>query len=329
MKITITEIAKICGVSIGTVDRALNNRPGINIKTKERILRVVNDLGYRPHLLARSLVKGKTKTIGVVVFNLKNRYFSQLVNSIENRVKYYNYFIYLTLTDKIPQEEVECLNKLSSLNVDGLILSSVNKGNEYTQYLNSIKIPIITITNNISKNIPYVGINDHDAAKEATQYILSKGYEKIIYISPPLELTGQVNLYSPEQRLLGFKKTFKNLTNNKEHIKITKKNFIPELDNHLNNIDIKTAIFCSSDMYALEVLNYLKKKGIKVPKDIGLMGFDNIDTLRYVNPSLATVNYHIEEIGKKSVDLLIKKINGDSIPPFTYINHNIIPGNSL
>jgi len=329
MKITTKEIATICGVSRGTVDRALNDRPGINLKTKEKILRVVNELGYRPHLLARSLVKGSTKTIGVVVFNLKNRFFSQLVNAIENRLREYNYFMYLTLTNKNPDEEIECLNKLASLNVDGLILSSVNKGNEFIQYLNSIKIPIITITNIVSKNIPYVGINDSQAAKDATNYILSNGYKQIVYISPPLKLLGKVNLFSPEQRLQGFQQVFKDMPKSVKHYKIIKGEYILELDKLLKNNKNKIAVFCSSDVYALEVLNHLKNSGLKVPDDVGLMGFDNIDTLRYVDPSLATINYHIEEIGHRAVDLLIKQIKGEKVPYLTYINHNIIHGKSL
>lgn len=128
MRITTEDIARICGVSRGTVDRALNNRPGISPKTKEKVLKVAKELGYRPNMIACSLAKGHTMSIGVVVFDLNNEFFAQLLNSIEIRARELGYFTYLVLTQKDPKVEKECLSHLVDRNVDGIILFSINKG---------------------------------------------------------------------------------------------------------------------------------------------------------------------------------------------------------
>ena len=107
MGVTIKDIASICGVSTGTVDRALNNRSGNNVKTKMKIMQIAEELNYRPHHTARSLAKGKTMTIGVVLFDLYNRSFAQMLNAIEFKAMELGYFVDIVLTDKDPKKEKE------------------------------------------------------------------------------------------------------------------------------------------------------------------------------------------------------------------------------
>lgn len=328
MKITTKEIAEICGVSIGTVDRALHNRTGIKPETKEKILKVAKELGYRPHHLARSLRQGKTMTIGVVVFDLDNQFFSQLVTAIEARAVELGYFVYLAITDDDPKEEIDYLDSLSSLHVDGIILFPVNGGMKFTQYLKSLKTPVVTIGNRISKAFPFIGVKDRQAIKDAVAYIAARGYQQIIYVSPPLVYKGTKNIYSVEERLAGYREGIKEIPSLHKPVVIREKTYRKILDNTpLHNG--KTAILCSSDIYALEVLNYLRAKGMKVPEDVGLMGFDNINILQYVTPSLTTIAYPIREMGIKAVDCLIAQINSETFPNTELLDHKIIEGTSI
>jgi LacI family transcriptional regulator len=112
-------------VSQGTVDRALHNRPGISAETRERILLTARQLGYRPDQLASSLVRGRTMTIGLVLFDLYNRFFAQIASAVEENAKSRGYFVYLTLTRKDLGEEKSCIERLAGRRVDGLILCSV------------------------------------------------------------------------------------------------------------------------------------------------------------------------------------------------------------
>jgi LacI family transcriptional regulator len=332
MEITTKDIARICGVSRGTVDRAINNRSGINPVTKEKILSLIKEVGYRPDHLARSLAKGKTYTIGVIVFDLYNRFFSQLVNTVENVAHESKYFISLAITDKDPIKERLCIEHLVSRKVDGIILMTVQKGRPFEQYLKSINIPLVTIINKISNNWTFVGIDDLLATRDAVEFLAGRGYKNIVYISPPLKNIGTQNLYALEQRLAGYREGLRYTGLNIKPAVLRTDDFkiiYQTLKDSLQRE--KTALLLSADIYALEALNFLKTKGISVPEDVGIMGFDNIDVLKYVTPQLSTVAYHIEEIGRAAVNYLIKQIKKTSFTrqPDIIVSHTVIEGKSV
>ncbi|WP_199619969.1 LacI family DNA-binding transcriptional regulator [Paenibacillus alkalitolerans] len=133
MGVTLKDIANICGVSPGTVDRALNNRPGISTKTKKKILKVAVELNYQPDHRARSLARGKTMTIGVILFDLHNRSFAQMANAIEAKSRELGYFVDLALSDKDPDKEKKLIGRMINRKVDGLILFSVNFGESFDE----------------------------------------------------------------------------------------------------------------------------------------------------------------------------------------------------
>ncbi|MDQ0257366.1 LacI family transcriptional regulator [Evansella vedderi] len=329
MPVKIKDIARICGVSAGTVDRAINNRPGINENTKKRILKVAKELNYRPNYTAQSLVKGKTSTLGVILFDLHNRSFAQLMNAIELKARENGYFVYITLTDKDPNNEKQCIEYLVERNVDGIILFSVNRGNEFEDYLKSFDIPIITVFNKISENWDYVGIRERQAMKDAVTHLVNKGYERFIYVSPPLMYMGKTNIYTQEERLYGFIEGLKSFNIQEEPIIIKEKNYIDILKEWNFQSEYKTAVVCSCDLYALEVLQLLKEKGVNVPGNVGVMGFDNIDVLKYVTPRLTTVEYPIEQIGSDAVESLISKIEHDHFLNIPLLDYKIILGESI
>jgi len=331
MNITTKDIAKICGVSRGTVDRALHNKPGINQLTRDRILRVIGELHYRPHHLARSLVKGQTYTIGVIVWNLYHRYFSQLVHSIEKASREHGYGILLAISDRDPDREFTCLDQLAGRQMDGIIIMSVNKGQQFEQYLKSLNIPIVTIGNKISNYWPYIGINDRGAMREAVYFLKNKGYTHIKYISPPLALRNRknMNLYTWEERLKGYKDAYSELFADNKPIVIKTENYAKLIEEIELQPNQKQALLFSSDLYALEALNQLKKQNFKVPKEIGIMGFDNIDILKYISPSLTTVEYPVMEIGREAINCLINLIKTRVSLKKIILNHKIIEGETV
>ncbi len=327
MKVTAKDIAAIVGVSRGTVDRALNDRGGISIRTKEKILRVSDELGYRPHLLARSLVKGKTMTLGLILFDFDHRFFTQMATSIILHTKKEGYFTYLTLTEKNKHEEMRCLEKIAGLQVDGIILCPINKGQDFNRFLSSLHIPIVAIGNSISAKFPFVGITDEKAIYDAVKHIAEKGYQHVVYLSPPVAQSDGINNYGPLQRLSGYRQAMKDYFPTQKPT-VIKEKYLEAVD-ELDYASEKTAVLCSSDIYALRVLDHLTMKGVKIPEDIGLMGFDNIDTLQYIRPALATVDYHIGDIATNAVQCLLDSIEGKPVPSKIIIEHNIIPGETL
>lgn len=328
MGITTKEIAKICGVSRGTVDRALNGKDRISPTTKEKILSTAKNLGYRKDMLARGLAKGKTMYIGVVVFDIRNHYFSQLVNSIELRAREMDYFVSITLHEKSKEKEYQLINSLVDHRVDGILVCPVNKGPDFEKFLKSLPVPVVVIGNFVSKEIPFVGINEKQATKDAVSLLLAKGYKQIIFVCPPLADRENENVYTHEQRTRGFEECAKQNKEVKMDI-VSGWNFIDNVDRLLDERKSRTAVFCSGDIYALQILRHLKEKKIDIPRDIGVMGFDNIDMLNFITPSLATISNEISQVGCAAVEMLWKLMNGQKGDTHILIPHRVIDGESI
>lgn len=327
MGITTKELAKICGVSRTTVHRALSDTGRINQETKEMILKAAKDYDYRPDLLARGLVKGQTFYIGVVVLDVNNRYFAQMLSAIEVEARKRGYFVNITLHEKNKAMEKEQLARLADYHVDGIILSSVNKGEDYKKFLESLDTPIVTIDNKIAEGIPFAGIKEREAAKTAVMHMTGKGYEKLVFVCPPLSDSKKENSYVHEERAKGFLEAMKAHAD-KKAVVIQEKEFLSASLAELS-ADKKTAFFCSGDMFALELMKFLKNNGHRAPEDYGIMGFDNIDTLQYVSPRLTTIDNSVEQVATAAVELLFQLINGEKPETSRILEPHLIEGETI
>ncbi|WP_195572243.1 LacI family DNA-binding transcriptional regulator [Paenibacillus sp. 1001270B_150601_E10] len=327
-KITSKQIAEQCGVTRGTVDRALNNRPGIKAETRARILKAAEELGYRPDYLGQSLVKGETKTLGMLTFDMHNPIFAQLYHAFEDVARQHGYFVYLALTHKDKHVEQLHIHHLMDRRVDGLALNPINEGEAFVSFLHQTRTPIVTYGNRVSRHIPHVWINDQRAVQEAVQYMAAKGYQHILYVSPPLQYEGTENIDVPKQRYVGLQAALQQLPSMSCTV-LREKHYIKDLIELLPSLSKKTAILCTSDIFALEILKILKQPYISVPDQIGIMGFDNIGMLEYVEPALTTVDYTIEEIGRSLAETLIQQIQGVQVNADIVIPHRIIERASL
>lgn len=328
-KVTSMHIAEICGVSRGTVDRALNNRPEINQETKEKIRRVAQQLGYRPNHLAKSLVTGQTMNIGLVLFDVNNRIFAQLVQVVEAEARARGYLVSLLLTHANPADELECVDYLVERHTDGLIILPANNQERLASVMGHTNIPIVAFGNMLSKDYPFVWIDDYQAMQDLVQYVLSKGYTRLIYLSPTIALANEVNIFAQMRRYMGFLDVCKRHPQVAIHV-VQHKFYHEEIEGLIRSKE-KVAILCASDIYALDLLRYLSDKGVAIPEDVGLAGFDNIDTLQFVRPELTTVSLPIKEIGKKLVDVAVRQITHEFNEPLVpmLFEHRLIKGRSL
>ncbi|MDD2972359.1 MAG: LacI family DNA-binding transcriptional regulator [Lachnospiraceae bacterium] len=328
MGVTTKDIAQICGVSRTTVNRAFTNTGRINKETKEKILRIAEELNYRPDLLATGLKNGKTQCLGVVVFDVRNRYFAQMLNAIEIEAKSREYFINITLHEKDRKQEQEMVQRLVDYRVEGLLLSPVSKGNVFADFLKKMEKPIVIIGNRVDEQIPFVGIDEKKAAKDAVRTILGKGYQNIVFVCPPLADVAEENVYSHEQREMGF---LEEVSKHKEvSYEVLKSwNYLEEVEKILSLTNEKTAFFCSGDIFALDIMKYLKQKNKKAGQDYGIMGFDNIDTLDYVIPRLTTIDNMVEKVATKAADILFDLIQGKEVPTKTLVDYKEIEGETL
>jgi LacI family transcriptional regulator, galactose operon repressor len=329
LKVTTKDIAAICGVSIGTVDRALNNRTGISPKTRDKVLAVAKELGYRPHLLARSLVTGCTMTIGVLVGSFNNPFFSELVQVLHQKARQAGYYVYLMLSEYDPEVEMDSLERLRELNVDGVIMCPVNRGRDFAAYMRSLSTPIVTISNRVLQNWTWIGIDDRAAVRDAVAMVISKGYERVIYVTLSRGKDKLKSMYVDERRVQGYRDGVQDASLHSAPMVITDKTMFSMIENHSLLSDERTCVVCSCDALALDVLLLFKNEGISVPEQVGLMGFDNVDELKYITPSLSTVSYPIQQFGESAFESLLAQMNGGAEGESKLLDYEIIQGDTI
>lgn len=330
MAITVNQIAEKCGVSRTTVLRALNSQGSVGKQTKERILAVAKEYNYRPNLLARSLHHGRTMSLGVVTINVENMYFVQSLNVINREAEKRGYFTNIVVCDESLEGERRLIQGLAERQMEGILISPMNKGKEFEDFLLSLHIPIVCMGNHVSDLITTVQVNEKKAAMDAVHLILSKGYQNIIFICPPLGAPKQQNIYVHEQRLAGFKEAVLECPGITSQI-IGGMDYLKEIDAALvGKPEKKTAFLCSGDSYALNVMRLYRQKGLSIPENAGLMGFDNINVLDYITPKLTTVSTNLEGVATTAVTELLQQIDAaDYSPKSIYLNHKVLDRDTL
>lgn len=298
LKITTAELATICGVSQGTIDRALNNRSDIKPETKEKILKIAKLYGYREYIHSNTPIE-ITEQIGIIIFNLNNEYFSQLVMEIENILKKIGMCAVIMLTHYDKHHEIECIRKMYNMGVKGIILCSVNSGDEFVNYLNMFDIPIVAVGNRIDK-IPYSGIDDFKAMYDMTNQMIDDGYKRFVYFSPALKYD---DAYAQKMRYLGFLKAVGSFPNET----VTD---IEDLDDIYGK---ESVVVCSSDYYSF--LAYARVKNSKIT------GFDNTDAIKKYKFSIDSVDYSFEEIAKGAVSLITQPRSEDIVVKHTIVRY--------
>ena len=309
--ISMSRLAEICGVSQGTVDRALNHRKGINPATKERILKVAKEYGYRPNIHARSMRDGRSSLIGIVIFDLDNSFFADLVSAIEDSLSEAGYHAIITLTHKDPKRELSCIEELYYMSVDGIILCPIGKGADYEKFLHSLDIPIVTVENRLD-TIPYVCIDNRKAMFDTTRFVIERGYERLIYLMPSItDDCNTINFYAQDERLAGFKEACKESMTDYE----IQYGDVSEasLSSHQ-----KTALICSTDIYALRLFHTAKKHGC------GIIGFDDLRIIDNTKIALDSVSQNAVAIAKATTEFLIHKKK-----PSAMVEHSITKRGSV
>lgn len=331
MSITVNEIAEKCGVSRTTVLRALNGQGSVRQTTKDKILAVAKEYNYRPNLLARSLNHGRTMSLGVVTINVENMYFVQSLNIINKEADKKGYFTNIVVCDENLEWEKKLIQGLADRQMEGILISPINKGKEFEDFLLSLHIPVVCIGNRVSDSITTVQVNEMQATIDAVDLIASKGYQQIIFVCPPLEIGAEQNIYVHEQRLMGFGMAVGKYPQIVSDV-IGDKDYLAKIDDVLRiSPKVKTAFLCSGDAYALNVMRWGSQNGWAIPRDFGLMGFDNISMLDYILPRLTTVSTNLEGVAETAVAELLQQIEceGCYSPKDIYLKYKILDRDTL
>ncbi|MDF2672751.1 MAG: lacI [Clostridiales bacterium] len=310
--ITINEVAEEAGVSITTVSRVLNNNYPVKRETRERVEKAVEKLRYTPNVIARGLIMKKTSVIGVVVPGLTNLFFPTIVEAIDNVTKLKGYTISLNNTSGDPKLERELINKIISMQVDGIIVidpAAENLDNKFYDNA-SLRLPIIVVNANSSRaNLNYISYNEEIGTTEAFEYLVGLGHKRIIFLrgesSFSYDIKEKVYLSIIEKHKLNYKKI----------VKVKHGNTIEgaaEADARIKELfqakDNATAVFACNDVMAVGVMGAYSDLGLKVPQDISVIGSDNILLSKISYPKLTTIDLKMDLVGKKAAEEMLNMI---------------------
>lgn len=319
-KISIKDIAKRSGVSIATVSRVLNKNGRYSKETEEKVLKVIEESGYRINLNAKSLRTKKTQTIGIIVPDITNEFFAKIIQAVETSAMEYDYSVFVCNTDEDEKREQIQVKNLLEKFVDGIIYISgkTNSGEEVEE---NIGIPVVYIDRYISATKMYVQSDNETGGYIATKELLESGCKKILILKDFREITSIVSRYN------GYKKALKesgiavdqNLVYKVKKVSYDegKKGIFEKLENGIEF----DAVFATNDWMALGAMSALREKNINVPKDVKIVGFDDISISGITSPSITTIHQDSKKLGEYAtkilMDIILKKdttIKNISIP---------------
>ena len=310
-KITLKDIGEHFGVSISTVSKAVRDSHEISRELKHKIQAYAKEKHYKPNKSALNLLKKKTKTIGVVIPNILNYFFVQVVYGIEKIANEKGYNIITCLSDESNEKEGKTLEVLGSGTVDGLILSLTDdsKSNNNIDYLKEIadnQIPLVLfdrVTDLVACD--KVIVDDYLSGYKTTEYLLSIGCKNIAVINP------LINCDIGELRIQGYKKALHKNGISFDDGMLLNINSKQDLDlemSFLLNYKTVDALLCLDEITAVKVQKIVKERGYSIPKDISIIGFTNGQLSQYVTPAMTTVSQHGKYIGEMSAKMLIQRI---------------------
>lgn len=327
---TTKDIARECGVSLSTVQRALHNNGRISEKTRKIILDKAKELNYQPDLVARTLVSGKSMQIGLIVPFFDNQYYPRLCNSLAEQVSKEGYILNILLHEGDKELEKKTINMLQGNHVDGIILNPINKGKDLLQILNTMhtKCCLLGIDEVDSCPIPCVGNDEIKAGRAAMEHIIKKGYEDIIFVVPTLFDADGVYNFGHHRRLDGVLESAKKA--NLSPIVIDSNDYKQQIEKIFVESKLKKpAILCSGEVFALGVINVLAALNKKIGIDYGIMTFDHSKSLEALNMTMTSINNNVEEIGAKAGKIMVKMCNNEQVIKRTSIGFEIIDGDTL
>ena len=316
-KVNISIVAQRANVSNSTVSRVLNNSPLVRDETAEKVRRVIAELGYQPSELARGLRMNETKTIGVIVSNILNPFFTGVVRGIEDVANRSDYNIVLCNTDEQPQKEQQYLKTLLSKHVDGLIIASTGPQNDYSQRSGGLPIVFLDRWPGAEQRTPFdiILVENRLGSSRAVEHLIENGYRRIGLISGSnIGTTGAERAQGYEDALRAH-----GLPIDPSLIKMGDflgHNSYRQTCELLCGAGGCDAIFAANNMILMGVLKALADLGKRCPEDVAVVSFDDMDWMAYCTPRFTAVAQPVYRMGTMAMEMLLERLTAkEPIPP--------------
>jgi len=304
----IREIAKRAKVSTATVSRAINRVPTVDPRLAKRVWKVVEELGYYPNTQARALVSGKTRIFGLVVSEITNPFFPEIVQSFENIAVQHNYEILLTSTVHDPKRMELSVRRMIERRVEGVAVLTFGMEDSLLEHLRDRSVPLVFV--DVGPRVPRVSnirINYQHGIRQAVQHLAALRHEKIAFITGPLSLKSakaRKDAFEESMREIGMQVSVEWVIEGNH----TMEGGMKALAQLASLKSRPTAVMCSNDMTAVGVMREAFEFGIRIPQDLSVVGFDDVRLAQFMIPPLSTVQMSQTELAKLAFTALLSDV---------------------
>lgn len=300
--ITMSEIARLTHVSQPTVSRVLNGNPKVSPEIRERVLACAREHDYQLNALAKGLQGSKTHLLGVLVTDIANGFFAELAKQIETAARQRGYSIILFNSDYNPRNEQEYLDVVRRYRVDGVLAVPIRETSpQWREYVKKLDAPVVTITRR-APGLDSFYVDHAEAGAAVARHLLDRGYRRFLFIGKDYDGKYVGFRQAMEARGLGGCTTNRVL---RDHDQLRR-----ELEQWLGAGEGRPAVFAGNDIYALQVLDILRELEMEVPRQVGVIGFDDTFMGRHLNPRLSTVSQPTDQMAREAVNWLLDRIEG-------------------
>ena len=312
---TIREVAERAGVSYATVSHVINNTRLVSPETRARVLAAMEALNYRPNALARSLRQGKTHTIGLVLPDSANPFFAEISRSIEDEAFKKGYSVFLCNTELDTQRELFYVDVLSKKQVDGIIFVAAGDQADSLDFLLRQGMPVVMIDRDLPNVEVDAVLTDHQLGGFlATRHLLELGHRRIACIAGPSSITPSA------ERIIGYRRALEQAGLPYDENLVIRGDYHAQSGLEITHSILKmdprpTAIFALNDLMALGALRAAAEAGYSIPRDLAVVGYDDLELAQFTNPPLTTIAQPKREIGAQAVHLLVDRMARKSRPP--------------
>ncbi|MFZ5823550.1 MAG: LacI family DNA-binding transcriptional regulator [Bacillota bacterium] len=325
MEPTIRDVARLAGTSVSTVSRVLTRNGPVAETTRTRILEAIEALGYQPNSVARGLVQKRTHTIGVVIPDVANPYYGEVLRGMGDVASTHGFHLILLNADLSFVKEKDCFSLLREKQVDGLVYASGTITPEHREIFSQIGRPVmLASTCDAERPFPAVLVDSRQGAALAMEHLIGLGHRRIGLITGPLN-----DLVAGLPRWEGYVQTAARLGVELLPTQIAEGDYRMEsgyqaMSRFLDQGLPPTAVAAASDLMAVGAMNAVLDRGLRVPDDISVIGFDNIAMASAVRPALTTVAQPMYEIGAIAMERLIRSVTGEEVPEVHWIQPSLI-----
>lgn len=299
--ITMTEIAKLTHVSQPTVSRVLNGSMTVAPEIRERVLACAREHDYQFNALAKGLQGSKTKLLGVLVTDISNGFFADLAKRIEAEARENGYSIILFNSDYNPRNEQEYLDVVRRYRVDGVLAVPIREtSGEWREYVKKLDVPVVTVTRR-AKGLDSVYVDHAQAGAMVAAHLLERGFRRFLFIGKDYD-----------GKYVGFRRSLVEIGYGLRTANVVYQDDVQmnrALEDWLGQSPERGAVFAGNDIYALRVLDALRRLKVSVPEEVGVIGFDDTSMGRYLNPRLSSVSQPIARMAHEAVARLLDRID--------------------